>query len=85
MNSDHRRPSRQLIDLLSRALLDREVCNVLFEEPDAVAKAFGLRPEEAQAIKRLDRQTFGLYVTLPRPSPSQREQPGARSQGDKDR
>jgi hypothetical protein len=55
-------PSRQLIELLSRALIDMELCNRLFVEPDAIAKTFGLSPDEAEAIKRLDRRTFEQKV-----------------------
>jgi len=55
-------PSRHLIELISRALLDAELCDRLFAEPDAIAKTFGLGPDETQAIKRLDRQTFEQRV-----------------------
>lgn len=51
-------PSRGLTELLSRALLDRELCDILFKDPDRVAQAFALRPAETQAIKRLDRRKF---------------------------
>lgn len=51
-------PSRGLTELLGRALLDRELCDILFKDPDRVAQAFALSPAETQAIKRLDRRKF---------------------------
>jgi len=51
-------PSRGLTELLSKALLDGELCDMLFTDPDRVAQAFALGPVETQAIKRLDRHTF---------------------------
>lgn len=57
-------PGRQLVELLSKALLDEELCDRLFKEPQAVAQAFGLSANEAQAIKRLDRRAFEQRVAL---------------------
>jgi hypothetical protein len=51
-------PSRQLTELLSKALLDRQLCDRLFAAPEAMAREFDLPPAEADAIKRLDRRTF---------------------------
>jgi hypothetical protein len=49
------RPSRKLTEFLSRALLDEELRDRLFADPDAVAREFGLASEEVDAVKRLDR------------------------------
>jgi hypothetical protein len=51
-------PSRQLTDLLCKALLDEELRERLFTDPDAVALEFCLPPAESQAIKLLDRERF---------------------------
>lgn len=48
--------------MLGRALLDRELCDILFKDPDRVAQAFALSPAETQAIRRLDRRTFEQQV-----------------------
>jgi hypothetical protein len=55
-------PSRQLIELLSKALLDEELCDRLFTEPEAIAREFNLPPAETQAIKLLDRRKFEQTV-----------------------
>jgi hypothetical protein len=51
-------PSRQLTDLLSKALLDEELRERLFTDPNAVALEFCLPPAESQAIKLLERERF---------------------------
>jgi hypothetical protein len=56
-------PSRQLTELLSRALLDQELCDRLFADPEAIAREFDLSPAEAQAIKLLDRRKFEATIT----------------------
>ena len=55
-------PSRQLTELLSRALLDSELCDRLFTDPEAIAREFNLPRAEAQAIKQLDRRKFDQTV-----------------------
>jgi hypothetical protein len=50
--------SRQLTELLGKALLDHELCDRLFMDPEAVAREFGLPVAETEAVKRLDRRTF---------------------------
>jgi hypothetical protein len=55
-------PSRQLIELLAKALLDEELYQRLFDHPGMVAGEFNLSPEEAQAVKLLDRQQFEQLV-----------------------
>ena len=55
-------PSRHLTELIGRALLDRELCDRLFADPEAIARAFDLPAAEAQAIKRLDRRTFEAAI-----------------------
>lgn len=55
-------PSRQLVELLTRALLDTELCGQLFAEAETVAQAFGLSAAETQMLKRLDRFTFEKRV-----------------------
>ena len=56
------KPSPQLTELLGRALLDRELCDRLFTDPEAIAREFDLAPAESQAIKLLDRRTFEQMV-----------------------
>ena len=56
------KPSRELTELLSKALLDEQLCNRLFADPEAIARAFNLPPAEAQAIKLLDRRKFEATV-----------------------
>ena len=62
MDSDSRLPSRQLVELISRALLDSELRDRLFANPEAIAQAFGLEPAEAEMVKRLDRQSLEARV-----------------------
>ena len=62
MDSDRRLPSRQLVELLSRILLDSALRDNFFANPDAIARAFDLGPDETQMIKRLDRQRFEQQV-----------------------
>ena len=54
--------SRQLTELLSRALLDEELRDRLFAAPEAIAREFNLSGAEAEAIKRLDRRKFEQTV-----------------------
>jgi hypothetical protein len=56
-NSDHK-PTRALIELLSKALIDQELRAKLFAEPEAVAREFEISTEEAAALKTLDREKF---------------------------
>jgi hypothetical protein len=63
LNPDARTvPSRHLTELIGRALLDRELCDRLFADPETIARAFDLPAAEAQAIKLLDRRTFEAAV-----------------------
>ena len=55
-------PSRQLTELLGKALLDEDLRARLLAEPDAVAREFALDAMEIEAIKRLDRRTFEQAV-----------------------
>jgi hypothetical protein len=55
-------PSRHLTELVGRALLDRELCDRLLADPEAIARAFDLPAAEVQAIKLLDRRTFEAAV-----------------------
>jgi hypothetical protein len=55
-------PSRQLTDLLSRALLDRDLCDRLLADPEAIGREFGLSPQEVAAIKLLDRPKFDAAI-----------------------
>jgi len=57
-------PSRQLTELLSRALLDEELCERLFTDLEAVAREFNLPRAEAQAIQLIDRRKFEQAVAL---------------------
>jgi hypothetical protein len=54
--------SRQLTELLSRALLDEELRDRLFAAPEAIAREFNLSGAEAEAIKCLDRRKFEQIV-----------------------
>ncbi len=51
-----------MVELLCKALLDTELCDRLFADPLATARAFGLAIEEAQALERLDRQAFTVLI-----------------------
>ena len=55
-------PSRHLTELLSKALLDQELRDRLFADPEAIAREFDLPAAEAQAIKLLDRRKFETTV-----------------------
>ena len=55
-------PSRHLAELLSRALLDRHLCDRLFADPEAIGRAFGLAPAEVEAIRLLDRRKFDATI-----------------------
>jgi len=55
-------PSGNLTELLSRALLDRHLCDRLFADPEAIGRAFDLPPAEIEAIKQLDRQKFEAAI-----------------------
>jgi hypothetical protein len=50
------------VELLSRALLDSALRDMLFADPEVVSRAFGLGPDETQMVKRLDRQRFEQRV-----------------------
>jgi len=50
--------SPQLNELLGKALLDEQLRDRLFTDPEAVAREFNLTEPEREAIKRLDRQKF---------------------------
>jgi hypothetical protein len=55
-------PSRQLTELLSKALLDHELRDRLLADPEAIGRELGLPPEEIQAIKLLDLQKFEAAI-----------------------
>jgi hypothetical protein len=55
-------PSRQLTELLGRALLDKELRERVFANPEAIAREFDLPAAEAEAIKQLDRRKFEAAV-----------------------
>jgi hypothetical protein len=55
-------PSRQLTELLSKALLDQQLCDRLFAYPEAIAREYDLPAAEAQAIKLLDRPKFETTI-----------------------
>ena len=59
---NERLPSRQLVELISKVLLDSELREKLFADPEAFARLFGLGLDETQMIKRLDRQRFERRV-----------------------
>jgi hypothetical protein len=43
------------MELLGRAVLDPEVRNKLFKEPDLLATQYGLAPKDREALKTIDR------------------------------
>jgi len=55
-------PSRHLTELIGRALLDRELCDRLFADSEAIAREFDLPAAEAEGLKLLDRRTFEAAV-----------------------
>jgi len=59
VDSDARpKPSRELTELLSKALLDQELCDRLFADPEAIAREFDLPRAEAQALQLIDPDKF---------------------------
>ena len=54
--------SPQLNELLGKALLDEQLRDRLFAEPETVAREFNLSEAETRAIKRLDRQKFAQAI-----------------------
>jgi hypothetical protein len=62
LDSERRLASRQLVELISRVLLDSELREKLFADPEKIARAFDLGPDETQRVKRLDRQRFEQRV-----------------------
>lgn len=55
-------PSRQLIELLSKALLDEELSSRLFSDPAAIAREFNLRDAESAWLALLDPRKFERIV-----------------------
>jgi len=55
-------PSAQLTELLASALLDEELCDRLFADPETVAREFDLPREEVQALYLIDRGKFRQAV-----------------------
>lgn len=55
-------PSRQLTELLSRALLDRALRDRLFADTEAIAREYDLSAAETRAVKLLDRPKFEQTV-----------------------
>jgi hypothetical protein len=51
-----------LNELLGKALLDEQLRDRLFTEPEIVAREFNLTEAETEAIKRLDRQKFAQAI-----------------------
>lgn len=62
LNSNSQSPSRQLVELLSKALLDREFRDKLFANREAITRAFDLNPDEARMVKHLNRERFEQRV-----------------------
>jgi hypothetical protein len=62
--NNERLPSRKLVELISRVLLDSELRDKLFADPEAFARAFDLGPDETRMIKRLDRQRLEQRVVV---------------------
>ena len=51
-----------MTELIGRALLDRELCDRLFADSEAIAREFDLPAAEAEGLKLLDRRTFEAAV-----------------------
>ena len=64
LDSERRLPSRQLVELLSRVLLDKALRDALFADPEAVSRAFNLDPDEMQRLERLDRRRVEQRVAV---------------------
>ena len=54
--------SPHLAELLARALLDEDLCDRMFDDPEAIGRAFELAAAEIEAIRHLDRQTFDTAI-----------------------
>jgi hypothetical protein len=55
-------PSPQLTELLAKALLDEELCDRLFADPESMAREFNLPHQEVQALHLIDRSKFAQAV-----------------------
>jgi hypothetical protein len=55
-------PSPQLTELLAKALLDEELCDRLFANPETVAREFSLPHEEVQTLYLINRSKFAQAV-----------------------
>ena len=55
-------PSPQLTELLAKALLDEELCDRLFADPETVAREFDLPREEVEVLYLIDRSKFRQAV-----------------------
>lgn len=55
-------PSRNLTELLSRALLDQDLCELVFADPEAIGRAFDLAAVEIEALRQLDRRKFDAAI-----------------------
>lgn len=55
-------PSRNLTELLGRALLDGLLRDRLLADPEAIGRAFDLPAAEVEALKLLDRRKFEAAI-----------------------
>lgn len=55
-------PSRNLTELLGRALLDGLLRDRLLADPDTIGRAFDLPAAEVEALKLLDRGKFEAAI-----------------------
>ena len=55
-------PSRNLTELLGRALLDGLLRDRLLADPEAIGRAFDLPAAEVEALKLLDRGKFEAAI-----------------------
>ena len=55
-------PSPHFSELLGRALLDSDLCERMFADPEAIGRAFDLAPAEIEALKQLDRGKFDATI-----------------------
>jgi hypothetical protein len=56
--SPSNKPSRALVELIGRALIDKDLRQRLLTDPQVIGQEFGISSREIEAVKHLDRQKF---------------------------
>jgi hypothetical protein len=57
------KPGRGLVELIGKALTDKDLRSELFKDPDAAAKRFSLSGQDVDAIKKLDKAKFEVAAS----------------------